>query len=87
MAYISASGSLQQNRSKWSLKWFTDMFWGLITFFTLFFQTLYQPALDRSSFARNSGSNRRNDDDDSSRRRMGRVRQGGKLPSMAVGGG
>ena len=42
MVYIAADGRVLQSKP-WGLHTVTDFFWGLVTFFQLFFKTLVDP--------------------------------------------
>jgi len=40
MVYVSSSGAVTQSRSPFRLTLFSDLFWGIVNFFGLFFNTM-----------------------------------------------
>ncbi|KAK3793184.1 hypothetical protein RRG08_009483 [Elysia crispata] len=92
MPYIS-NGQVVESRSPWRLSFITDLFWGIINFVVLFFQTLVDPS-------KNSKGNRYTSDyrrpgsgpgggPGGPRRRMGGIGgdRGGPNPPPMAGGG
>lgn len=91
MAYISASGTVQDSKSSsWGLSTIPDMFWGFINFIVLFFQTMFSPDLTKKG-NNYSSDYKPGDDRGGPRRRMGRPGNGGDGPSsptnLPPGGG
>ncbi|XP_019637815.1 PREDICTED: selenoprotein K-like [Branchiostoma belcheri] len=90
MAYVTG-GQMLDSRSPWRLSIIPEIFWGIINFIVLFFQTMYNPSLSKhgsdtaSSYSRGDG---RGPPPPPPRRRFGGVRRGGAPgpPPMAGGG-
>ncbi|XP_033102523.1 selenoprotein K-like [Anneissia japonica] len=45
MAYVDSSGNVIDSKSVWRLSIIPELFWGIINFIALFFQTMYSPGL------------------------------------------
>ncbi|KAF2361705.1 Selenoprotein SelK/SelG [Trinorchestia longiramus] len=90
MVYISAQGSLQQGCSGWSISRIPELFWGLINFVMLFFQTLVNPWITRrgSNYVSDYRAPGRGPPPGPPRRRFGGLhRTGGAGPPPMTGGG
>jgi len=94
MVYIAPDGQVLQAKP-WGLQTITDLFWGFITFISLFFRTLVEPASNmkgegHSTDYRSTGG-RGNPPGGGPRRRFGGIGGGGGggagPPPMAGGGG
>ncbi|KAJ8370845.1 hypothetical protein SKAU_G00108730 [Synaphobranchus kaupii] len=91
MVYVS-NGQVLDSRSQspWRLSFLSDLFWGAVEFFGLFFKTLFQSDMSKNG---NSGSSSRFSDGrgppgfPGGRRRMGRVNHGGGPSAPPMGGG
>uniref|UniRef100_A0A8C4TIU6 Selenoprotein K n=2 Tax=Erpetoichthys calabaricus TaxID=27687 RepID=A0A8C4TIU6_ERPCA len=91
MVYVSNGQVLNsRTQSPWRLSFFSDLFWGIVEFVGLFFQSLFQPDLSKNG---NTSSSRFYDGRGppgfpGGRRRMGRINHGGgpTPPPMAGGG-
>jgi len=46
MVYISPNGQVLESKP-WGLSYLSDLFWGFITFMTLFFKTLIDPNINQ----------------------------------------
>ncbi|EGD81743.1 selenoprotein K [Salpingoeca rosetta] len=93
MVYIQNS-QVHQRRSWLRLSIFSDIFWGIINFFYLFFSTLIQPNKFANGYTetdyRRGGGGRGPGDDDSGgypRRRMGGFRRNNGPAPPPMGGG
>ena len=47
MAYLSADGTLQKKRSPWRVSIIADLFWGILNFILMFFQTMTPGGRDK----------------------------------------
>merc|ERR1712212_1375520 len=90
MVYISSSGTVNESKSPWRLSIFSDMFWGLVNFVALFFQTMFSPHLTKHGNT-HSSDYKPDGGGGGPRRRMGRLNQGGGGPAspgnLPPGGG
>ncbi|XP_030640074.1 selenoprotein K isoform X2 [Chanos chanos] len=91
MVYVSNGQVLDsRTQSPWRLSFLSDLFWGVVEFVGLFFQTLVQPDLSRNG---NSNSSSRFSDGrgppglPGGRRRIGRINHGGGPSAPPMGGG
>uniref|UniRef100_H3APS4 Selenoprotein K n=2 Tax=Latimeria chalumnae TaxID=7897 RepID=H3APS4_LATCH len=90
MVYVSNGQVLDsRTQSPWRLSFITDLFWGIVDFVGLFFQTLFQPDMTRR--AGGSSSYTRYDDGRGPppypRRRLGRINHGAGPSPPPMGGG
>uniref|UniRef100_A0A8I3W207 Selenoprotein K n=1 Tax=Callithrix jacchus TaxID=9483 RepID=A0A8I3W207_CALJA len=91
MVYISNGQVLDSwNQSPWRLSLITDFFWGIAQFVVLFFKTLLQQDVKKSSSYGNSSDSRYDDGrgpPGNPSRRMGRINhlRGPSPPPMAGG--
>ncbi|GAA6069181.1 selenoprotein K isoform X1 [Tachysurus ichikawai] len=90
MVYVSNGQVLDsRTRSPWRLSFLSDLFWGVVEFICLFFQTLVKPDLSKdgnqSSLSRYSDG--RGPPGFPGRRRLGRINHGGGPSPPPMGGG
>ncbi|XP_041348798.1 selenoprotein K-like [Gigantopelta aegis] len=92
MVYVS-SGHILDSRSPWRLSFIPDLFWGIVNFIVLFFQTMFNPNKTKrgSSYTSDyrSGPRPGGGGGGGPRRRMGGFRGGadGPSPPPMAGGG
>lgn len=89
MVYISKDGVIG-GRSPWSPSRITDIFWAIINFVVLFFQTLFQPDLTKRGrgYTSNYGNgNSRQQPPGPPRRRMGGFGNTLDCSNSPMGGG
>lgn len=89
MAYVNKDGRIG-GRSEWSITRIPDLFWGLVNFIVLFFQTLISPDLTSrgEGYSTSYGAPGRGPPPGPPRRRMGGIgRVAGIAPPPMGGGG
>jgi len=89
MPYISSSGTVNDSRSPWRLSFIPDMFWAVINFVVLFFQTMFSPDITKNG-NQYSSDYRPDGGGGGPRRRIGRLNGGGAPNSpgnLPPGGG
>ncbi|XP_052782183.1 selenoprotein K-like [Mya arenaria] len=88
MVYISG-GKVQESQTLWRLSIIPEIFWGIINFIVLFFETMISPS--KTKYGNNYTSDYKAGNDGGGggpRRRMGGFRGGGGGPaSPPMGGG
>ncbi|XP_047490254.1 selenoprotein K-like [Penaeus chinensis] len=88
MPYISSSGNIGGDQG-WSLSKIPNLFWGLVNFIVLFFQTLINPDLTKrgDGYSSSYGAPGRGPPPGPPSRRIGRIHRGGGAAPPPMGGG
>ncbi|XP_021346478.1 selenoprotein K-like [Mizuhopecten yessoensis] len=86
MVYVS-QGNVVDSQSPWRLSYIPEMFWGLINFIVLFFQTLVSPSMTKKGNSHVTDYRSGQGPPPPPRRRMGGFRGGGGGPSAPPMGG
>ncbi|KAM7404437.1 hypothetical protein PAMP_011782 [Pampus punctatissimus] len=87
MVYVSNGQVLDSwTQSPWRLSFLTDLFWGAVEFFSLFFRTIFNPHLKKDGYSGSSHFPDGRGPPGPPRRRMGRINHGGGPNPPPAGG-